>query len=158
MKAIFTSLLVLSLSFIKGQSEIYQSLFSFLSSETIESPNDRLIAVNVWSLDNKESRALNQEFEKVFTAYTGAWLKGGNKGLVAVIYCIDKNNVQINIALKKDGIIKVISTNSENKKLTTVLKDKSPGYNCVFNKDGKIVYENLKEGTVFDSIHNLISR
>ena len=105
------------------------------------------------------SRNLNKEFEKAFSTWTGARLKGGDKGLVAVIYCIDKNNdVQVNIALKKDGITKVISTNSENKKLAVVLKDKVAGYNCVFDKNGKMIYENLKEGTAYDSIQNLITR
>ncbi len=158
MRFLFTSLLVLTFFIAKSQSGLYSDLFSFISSETKESTVERLISLNVWSVEDRSSRNLNQEFDKAFFAYSGAKLKGGSKGIIVVVYCIDKDEVQINIALKKDGLTKVISTNSTNKTLFSELKNKMVGYNIVFDKDGKVIYENLKAGTVFDSIHSLITR
>lgn len=157
MKAVYITLLTLSLGFVKAQSDLRSELLSFLAGEK-EITLNRLVALNVWSANDVNSRSLNKEFDKAYSIYHGAKLKGGSQGIVCVMICLDKNDVAASIAVKKDGVVKLIQANSENKALYNLIKDKKAGYNIVFDKDGNTVYENLKPGTVATSVNQLITR
>lgn len=158
MRLLYISFLIFSLSFVKAQDNIYSKLFSVISTQTTEVTKNRLIALNVWSVNDKTSRNLNLEFDKTYKAYEYARLKGGLNGIIGIACCIDKEQVKIDVTLKKDGVSKLISFSFQNADLASALKNKAPGYNVVYDSNGNLVYENLKEGTVFESVHNLITR
>ena len=145
-----------------AQSNLYNKLNSYLSTQTKEKTQNRLIAINVWSVNDKNSRDLNIEFEKAYKTYDYAKLKGGNGGIIVLNINIDNKNINSSsnaaIILKKDGITKTISIPNDNLDILKEIADKNSGYNIVFDENGKVVYENLVVGTVFDSIHKLITR
>ena len=83
---------------------------------------------------------------------------GGNKGIIVLNIDLDNNSVNGDITLKKDGISKIITIPSDNIEILNELKGKTSGYNIVFDSNGNMVYENLAAGTVYESIHKLITR
>ncbi len=159
MKPIYVTLFVLGTLFSKAQTSLYNKLSSFLNSQTKEVLIDqRLIAINVWSSTDKNSRDLNTDFEKAYKVYEYAKLKGGNKGVIVLNINLDNNSVNGDITLKKDGISKIIAIPSGSSEILKELKGKSSGYNIVFDSNGNMVYENLAAGSVYESIHKLITR
>jgi hypothetical protein len=147
-------LLIITLFFCK--TFIAQINYNFLVSEIkkqhpqLELQN-KLISVNVWSAENIESREANKAFQKTFTTYEFAKLKGGLKGVVC--FLINKDNANESaIILNKDGIVKPI-----------ILKDLDPTLvsnlsNVVFDANGNEVYKNLPSSNVFKSFNQLITR
>ena len=158
MKALYISFFVLGAFLANAQSNLYSKVNSFLSAQTKEVVANRMIAINVWSSNNKNSRDLNAEFEKVYKTYEYAKLKGGNKGIIVLNVNLDNDVVNSNITAKKDGITKSITIPNDNGEILKELKGKSSGYNIVFDSNGNVVYENLTNGNVFNSIHQLITR
>ena len=164
MKSIYIAIFVLGALFSKAQTNLYNKLSSYLTGQTKELlVNQRLIAINVWSASDKNSRDLNIEFEKAFKAFDYAKLKGGNKGIIVLNINIDSNkNINstsnANIILNKDGITKMINIQNDNADILKEMKGKSSGYNIVFDSNGKMVYENLAPASVFKSIQQLITR
>ncbi|HWY13211.1 MAG TPA: hypothetical protein VN026_17875 [Bacteroidia bacterium] len=159
MKPIYVTIFVLGTLFTKAQTSLYNKLSSFLNTHTKEVLIDqRLIAINVWTSGNKNSRDLNADFEKAYKVYEFAKLKGGNKGIIVLNIDLDNNSVNGDITLKKDGISKIITIPSDNIEILNELKGKTSGYNIVFDSNGNMVYENLAAGTVYESIHKLITR
>ena len=70
MKSIYISLFVLGTLFSKAQTSLYNKLSSFLNTNTKEALIDqRLIAINVWSVNDKNSRDLNIDFEKAYKVF-----------------------------------------------------------------------------------------
>ena len=159
MKSIYIALFVLGTLFNRAQTGLYSKLSSYLSSQTKEvSIDQRLIAINVWSSSDKNSRDLNADFEKAYKVYEFAKLKGGNKGIIVLNINLDNNSVNGVVTLKKDGISKIIAIPSDKSEILKELKGKASGYNIVFDTNGNTVYENLVAGTVYESIHKLITR
>jgi len=158
MKALYISFFVLGSLAINAQSSLYSKLNSYLTNQTKEVVKNRLIAINVWSVSDKNSRDLNVEFENAFKTYQYAKLKGGSKGIIVLNISIDNDAVNSNITLKKDGVLKTNRIPSDNSSILNELKGKPAGYNIVFDSNGNVVYENLKTGTVFNSINQLITR
>lgn len=151
--------LLLFLSFVgSAQTDLYNKLSSFISNQTKEKIESRLIAVNLWAVNDKSSRELNQEFEEAYKTFEYAKLKGGNKGIIVLNINLDNDVVNADITLKKDGITKLIKVSNDNTEIINALKGKSPGYNIVFDDKGNLVYENLIQGSVFTSIQKLITR
>lgn len=166
MRIISAFFLALSFSFCLAQNEmsfndkLFGEVLSFLEKEK-KVTTDKLISINVWSPVDKTSRELNVEFEKANSIYFKARLKGGIKGVVSVIFCLDKDEVKSSIALNKDGIaesIYIVKADPRNTDLAKLLKDKPPGFNIVFDRDGKVVYEGIKKGAVFLSFNKLVTR
>lgn len=145
-------------SFLNAQSDLYSKLSGFVSNQTKEKTEGRLIAINLWSVNDKMSREINQEFEETYKTFEYAKLKGGNKGIIVLNINLDNDVVNADITLKKDGISKLIKVSNENTELINSLKGKSPGYNIVFDDKGNLVYENLIQGSVFSSVQKLITR
>ncbi len=158
MKALFTSFIILGSLVCNAQSSLYNKLNSYLTNQTKEVVANRLIAINVWSANDKNSRDLNIEFDKVYKAYEYAKLKGGNKGIIVLNINIDNDAINSNITLKKDGVTKTNRVPADNSDILNELKGKPAGYNIVFDSNGNVVYENLTTGTVFNSINQLITR
>jgi hypothetical protein len=158
MKGIYISILVLGAFLGKAQTELYSKLNSFVSNNTKEKTAHRLIAVNVWSVNDKDSRDKNVQFEEAYKVYANAKLKGGNKGIIVLNFNIDKDAVMSDITLKKDGISKTIKVPSDYSSIAEALKDKASGYNAVFDENGNLIYENLDKDSVFSSVLKLITR
>jgi hypothetical protein len=158
MKSIYISLLVLGAFLGKAQTELYSKLNSFITNNTKEKTAQRLIAVNVWSVNDKDSRDKNIQFEEAFKVYSNAKLKGGNKGIIVLNINMDKDQVLSDITLRKDGVTKTHRIPFDYSSIIEVLKDKAPGYNAVFDENGNLVYENLDKDSVFSSIQKLITR
>lgn len=158
MKALYISIFVLGSLLVQAQTALYNKLNSFLSTQTKEVVANRMIAINVWSSNDKNSRDINAEFEKVYKTYDYAKLKGGSKGIIVLNINLDEAAVNSNITAKKDGITKSITIPNDNSEILKELKGKSSGYNIVFDSNGNMVYENLTVGNVFNSIHQLITR
>lgn len=143
---------------LSAQSDLYTKLNSFVSNQTKEKLENRLIAVNVWSVNDKDSRDMNVEFEQAYKTFEYAKLKGGNKGIIVLNVNLDNDVVNADITLQKDGITKLIKVSNTNTEIINAIKGKSPGYNIVFDNAGNLVYENLQKGTVFTNIQKLITR
>jgi thiol-disulfide isomerase/thioredoxin len=158
MKALYISLFVLASMISDAQSTLYNKLNSFIDNQTKEEVSNRLIAINIWSANNKVSRAINDEFDEVYKVYEFAKLKGGNKGIVVLNINLDSDPVNTDILLEKDGISKAIKVPTENTEIVNLLKEKPAGYNIVFDENGNVVYENLAQGTIFTAIQKLITR
>jgi hypothetical protein len=160
MKKLIPLILVLIFSFsgLKSQTSLYNALTSYLQNDLKENTKDRLIALNVWSVSDKASRDINVELSKAYTIFEHALLKGGKKGLIGVIYCIDENSVTTNITLTKDGVTKIIAIDHDHSTFSELLKDKNSEYNVVFDSEGNTIYEKLPAGSFFDSIRKLITR
>lgn len=158
MKSICISILVLTAFFGKAQSELYSQLSSFISNTTKEKTAQRLIAINVWSVNDKDSRDKNIQFEEAYKVYCNAKLKGGNKGIIVLNMNLDRDAVMSDITLKKDGITKTIKIPADQISVAEVLNEKTSGYNAVFDENGNLIYENLDKNSVFGSIQKLITR
>lgn len=157
-KLFITSFIMLAAFGLQAQSDLYSKLSAFISNQTKESSNDRLIAINVWSVNDNNSRKLNAEFEEVYKTFEYAKLKGGGHGIIVMDINFENDNVNADITLQKDGIKKLIKVSADNTEIVNHLKGKSAGYNIVFDCKGNLLYENLAPGTVFNSIQKLITR
>lgn len=141
-----------------AQSDLYTKLSSFISNQTKESTTNRLIAINVWSVNDNNSRKLNTEFEEVYKTFEYAKLKGGVQGIIIMDINFENDVVNADITLQKDGIKKLIKVSVDNTEIVNHLKGKPAGYNVVFDCKGNLIYENLAPGNVFNSIQKLITR
>lgn len=158
MRTLYIIALTISGLFVQAQTDLFFKLNSFLSNQTKEKVENRLIALNIWSTTDKTSRTINDEFDEAYKVYEYAKLKGGKNGIIVLNINLENDVVNADITLEKDGITKVIKVPSDNTEIINALKGKSPGYNIVYDEKGTVVYENLKEGTIFSAIQKLITR
>ena len=154
-KILFIFCLTTLYAFVHAQSDLYLKIITIISKTNPEIiTTNKLIAYNVWSVSNGESREANKSFEKVYKTYEYAKLKGGLKGIVVVAINKDDLSTTANITYNKDGITKMISLKLEDFKgiesgLTT---------NAVFDSKGNEIYENLGASQIFNSINKLVTR
>lgn len=154
MKALYITLFVLGAFLSNAQSNLYTKLNSYLSTNTKEKVQNRLIAVNVWSVNDQNSREINKEFSEAYTIFANAKLKGGNKGIIVLNVTLDQDNVITDITLKKDGV-KTIRIPNDNSDIINAIGAAS---NVVFDENGNKVFENINKGSVVTSIQSLITR
>jgi len=154
MKKLLLLFLICLFSQAQSQTDFYQQLKEALR---LHSPgislDDKLIAVNFWSTGDELSRQCNKEFDRVYTIYEKAKLKGGLKGLVCV--AVNRENLQPEavIIFGKDGINRLISLKaSELPFVPEGLK------NMILNSSGEVVYTDLKANEIFSSCNKLITR
>lgn len=147
----------LSLFWLYGtsQAELYQKIKNaILEAHPGTITENRLIAFNIWSVADAESREANKSFEKAYKIYEYAKLKGGLYGIIVV--AINKDNLSnvATVAMSKDGVTKLISLRVEDLGglETGTIK------NRVFNASGETVYKDLSPGKIFESINQLITR
>lgn len=157
-KLFITAFIMLVAVSVQAQGDLYNKLSTFISNQTKESTSDRLIAINVWSVNDNNSRKLNAEFEEVYKTFEYAKLKGGVHGIIVMDINFENDVVNADITLQKDGIKKLIKVSADNTEIVNHLKGKPAGYNVVFDCKGNLIYENLNPGTVFNSIQKLITR
>ncbi|PBQ34396.1 hypothetical protein CNR22_22330 [Sphingobacteriaceae bacterium] len=153
-KILLTFCLITVGLFAQAQTNLFSNLKRIISETAPEiNIDNKLIAMNVWSLDNMESREANKSFEKAYGVYEVAILKGGRKGLIVLAINKDELTSEAVITLKKDGVTKMISV-----KLSELPGLDANTSNLVFDKDGNEIYRNLSSPNVFSSINHLITR
>ena len=137
-------------SVLNAQSDLFLKVKQALKETHPEiSTENRLIAVNIWSSNNQESREANKQFNNNYKIYEFAKLKGGLKGLICV--AINKEGESSSIILNKDGATKLIQLND------VKIADSNIS-NIVFDEQGNEVYKNLVPDKIFESINKLITR
>jgi hypothetical protein len=142
-------------AFFSAQTDAYVKLKKAIELSHPEiSTENKLIAFNIWSLADPESREVNKSFEKVYHTYQYAKLKGGRQGIVVVVISKDNLSGTAVITLHKDGVDKSVSVKAED------LPEISDGAatNMVFDSNGNEVYRNLPAAQVFSEIQQLITR
>ena len=144
-----------SLSFFgMAQINFYQKVKNLINITHPEiNTENRLIAFNVWSVDDSESREANQSFEKAYSVYEYARLKGGSKGIIVVSFNKDNLSSSAVISYNKDGIFKIIPF-----KVTDLEGLNEGTSNLVFDSGGNEIYKNLSAQNIFSSIQHLITR
>ncbi len=143
---------------LKSQVLDYNSLVSYIQTNTKENTKDKIIAVNVWSVNNKISRDANIDLNNTAFIFKDAKLKNGSKGMIGIVICIDNDEVINNITLQKDGINTLIKINASQVPPSLLLNNKTAGYNVGFDSNGIVLFENLQNTTFLNSIRNLITR
>lgn len=137
-----------------AQDQLYKQLVQLIQENNPQVKTDnKLIAVNFWSIKDLNSREANKAFNKAVNVYEVARLKGGLKGLIAIAVCTDGDEAESVIVLNKDGNTRLIPLKNTNFH-TDLLK---PG-NWVFDSQGVAVYSNLQTTTIFNAINQLITR
>ncbi len=138
-----------------AQSNIYEQLKQTLQKTHPEIQlAEKLLAFNVWSVEDASTRDANKEFDRAYKVYEYAKLKGGLRGII--VFAINKDNwsTMATVAYNKDGIIKVIPLALEN----FVASGLDGISNVTFDSSGEIVYKNLPAGAIFNSVNQLITR
>jgi len=149
-KLSFIFLLSTIATFLNAQSDVYLKLKNAIKENHPEiNLENKLIAVNVWSANNPESREVNKQLNRVYTIYEFAKLKGGLKGLVCVT--INKDGDAASIILNKDGATKLIQLN-------TFEISSASNSNFIFDDKGNEVYKNISSDKIFESVNKLITR
>lgn len=155
MKKLIVALFFISFSALSSaQTDLFKTLKQ-LARENHPEINfeDKLVAYNVWNINDAGSRELNRAFEKAAATYESAKLKGGKKGLVVILVNKDNLSPEAMIIVSKDGLSK-----SVNLKQSEVGEIKPASSNAVFDSEGRMIYQDLAAGDVLNSVHNLITR
>jgi hypothetical protein len=153
-KVLFTAALLAFSLIYNAQSDVYLNLKKLIRETHPELNTDnKLIAFNVWSVDDAKSREANKSFEKVIQVYQNARLKGGLKGIIVVAINKDELSSSANIAFSKDGIAQSISV-----KLSDLELIQPGNLNSVFDSNGTEVYKNLDPSEVYSSVNKLVTR
>lgn len=143
---------------LQSQTSDYNVLTSYIQTHTKLSTENKIIAVNFWSANNKPSRDANVDLKSTCDVFKNAKLKGGSKGMIAIVICLDNDDVAADITLKKDGVHQIITINASELSQTSLLSKKTEGNNVIFDSNGVVVNENFSTTTFFESIRNLITR
>ena len=152
MKNIITAILLFFAGSIFSQQDLFKKIKEQLKKEHPEmNVENKLIVVNVWSVNDSKSREKNMQLTKAYTFYEHAKLKGGLKGMIAVVFCTDNDVATEDIILTKDKTLKPI-----------VLKDKKdlsfPEIsNIIFDSNGNVIKKNMTTD-IFEEVHQLITR
>ena len=155
---LFVFLFVFSNICVQSQTSDYNVLLSYIQTNTKLSTENKIIAVNYWSAGNKISRDANVDLKSACDVFKNANLKGGSKGMIAIVICLDNDDVTSDITLKKDGVTHVLTINASELTQTSLLAKKTEGNNVIFDSNGNIIHENFSDVTFFESIRNLITR
>jgi hypothetical protein len=150
------ALLFLTSLFFGGysQTSVYQNLKTLLQETHPEiNTTDKLIAYNIWSVNDAESREANKGFEKAYKVYESALLKGGKKGIIMVSFNKENLTSDAVITYTKDGIVKVIPY-----KISETTLSEAPISNAVYDSTGNEVYKNLSADKIYTAIKHLITR
>ena len=89
-------------------------------------------------MENQESREANKSFEKTYSVYEYAHLKGGSKGLIVISFNKENLSSTAVITYNKDGISKIIPF-----KLSDLESLDESTSNLVFDSAGNEIYKNL---------------
>ncbi len=156
MKKLLLTLSLFTFAFVgKSQDDLYQQLKTAITQSHPEiNMDNKLIAYNIWSVADAESREANKSFEKAYLVWEKAKLKGGSKGIVVVAINKDNLSSTASIVFSKDGMVKTLSFKYDDLR---GLNEGTPA-NLVFDSNGQQIYKNLKAQVVYSSINSLITR
>jgi hypothetical protein len=141
-------------NFSKAQSVLFEKVKQEIADKYPGLNTDqKLIAVNFWSMNDPESRERNRVFNRNYNTYKFAKLIGGRYGMLAVAVCIDEEGTEPRIAINRDGakdllILDAAVAGPE------ILRFK----NIIFDAEGNIVYKDLAVDEIPASINKLITR
>ena len=151
MKKIITLLFLAFMLKSNSQVDLYTKIKSQFKSQYPEiNLENKLIAISFWTSSDLSSRDTNKQFNKVYTTYEFAKLKGGLKGIVCI--SINKTAENASIILTKDGVSKLIQISNID------LNDIGTLANVVYDALGNEVYKNIAPEKIFESINKLITR
>jgi len=139
----------------QAQTDILTSLKKVIHAQhpDIDFEN-KIIAYNIWSINNAESREANKSFQKAVEVFGNAKLKGGSSGIIVVSINSENLSPEAIITFGKDANAKLISAKEED---VIGLRRSSPS-NVVYDALGKEVAKNLSSSQIFPAINNLITR
>lgn len=152
MKTIALTICLLASGWAFSQANAPDKVYAYIlkNSGNTELKN-KLLAINIWSSNNLESRSCNKNLDKATFTYQYAKLKGGLKGLVAFDICLDAATNTIQIIRVKDGIKYLQVLNND-----TSLQLKEG--NLLFDSNGQLVANDLQSSAIYETIHQLITR
>lgn len=140
---------------LQAQTGLFAKLRSVISLTHPEiNIDDKILALNLWSIDDAGSREANKSFDKAYSVYEFAKLKGGTRGIVVVAVNKDNLSGMATITFGKDGIRKVISLGIES---FSEIDFKSLS-NIIFDSSGNEIHKNLNSAEIFSSVNQLITR
>jgi hypothetical protein len=113
---------------------------------------NKLMIVNVWSVNDAQSRQANIQINKAIAVYEGAKLKGGPRGVAGVLLCKDEDSQMATIALGKDEISKAKTLHMKSHLALDQIS------NIIFDANGNEVARNIQPENIYDTIHQLITR
>ena len=150
-KLLFLSLLFAG-NILSAQQNLFEKIKIELKNQYPEiNVENKIIIINTWSVNDAKSREVNAEINKSVNTFEFAKLKGGSKGVIAVVVNTDNDHNMEEITLKKDKIVKPFALTLDNSLLVTVS-------NIVYDSQGKEIYKDLQPAQLFSSIQNLITR
>lgn len=150
MKKLTILLLFLS-SYIFSQENLYKKVKEQLTKEYPQlNLENKLLAINIWSVNDVTSRKANSELNKAVTTFGVAKLKGGLKGIVGVAICVDAGTGSA-IILTKENLTKLNSLENTGLEIT------QPG-NVIYDSEGKLIYKELLFTDIYNSVQTLITR
>lgn len=152
MKSITIAILLFLAGNIFSQEDLFKKIKKQLKEDHPEmNIENKLIVVNVWSVNDPKSREANVQINKAYTSYEFARLKGGSKGMVGVLFCEDSDVSTATIILHKDKVLKPIVINNDKYFNLQGIS------NIIFDSNGSVVKKNTTSD-IFEEIHQLITR
>ena len=152
---LFLSLLFLSSGFRAQTPAIIEEVKTRLLAQHPElDVEEKLVAINIWSSSDKNSRECNKAFEQVCSTYAYARLEGGRRGVLLVLLNKENLDEMALLAVGKDGLVCSYSLKASDIASVSDL----PKKNIVYNSKGETVYTNLSTDQVFTSFQSLITR
>src|SRR5688572_7948754 len=108
-RTVFTLALFVIGLFSVAQVDLHDKILHYLKIYHPEiSTANKIVAVNFWSIDNPTTREANKSFEKVYSTFEIAKLKGGVNGIVVLSISKDNLSTEATIAMTRDGVKKLI--------------------------------------------------
>lgn len=149
---------VLCLLFVKGNSQKSATHASLLELIQIQFPqidaSDKIVSVTVWRPYDEESRSCAKAFEHCYDTFKDARLKGGKKGFISVILVKDRVEANSIALLKKDGIQHAVVYSLVDAGDPALFEFK----NAVFDSSGEMLFRNILNESIFNSVQSLITR
>jgi hypothetical protein len=137
-----------------GQVSLFETVRTTITRQYPElRAEEKLIVINFWSANDPGSRELNEAFNKNYSIYKFARLKGGRKGMIAVAVNTGNDASQATITLRKDGALELLPLTIADTGLS-----EAPFKNAVFDSEGNRVYTDLVASEVFMKINQLLTR
>lgn len=152
MKKAFLFVLVATVKTMLAQDPLYTKICQRIKAEQPElRTENKIMVVNVWDPSSQESRKKNVQLNNAYTTYEFAKLKGGSKGMIAVLICIVPDINQQEIVLGKDKVSKAIRIADSRAFGVTETG------NYFFDSNGNIMSKNVAVD-LFREINQLITR
>lgn len=149
---------VLCFVFLNGYSQKSGTHASLLELIQIQfphiDPSDKILSVTVWRPNDEESRSCAKAFEHCYDTFKDARLKGGRKGFISVILVKDRVEANSIALLKKDGIQHAVVYSLADAGDPALYEFK----NAVFDSRGELLFKNVLNDSIFNSVQSLITR